>query len=228
MTELKENLKLLWFPTECLYQFGLVHLKMTKQNSYLHRMETYSCFNKGCSKGSLKGLSDSTAVFKDTVPRGILYSYLPNTLRFHGQDSSQRSPNLPCPQSSKMEGLGKKGKCIPVTLFTFGIYLLFICFLELESLLCSSGCSGTHRDPVASASSVLGLKPCVIMASPIGFLKGLLASSNRITPHLNAKWPQGQKRNGRKENKYNQYFLPCIILKLKDRKMFNSKYPHVV
>lgn len=121
-------------------------------------------------------------------------------------------------------GAGQKGKCIPATLFTFGIYLLFICLLKLESLLCNSGCSGTHRDPVASASSVLGLKPCVIMASPIGFLKGLLASSNRITPHLNAKWPQSQKRNGRKENKYDKCFLPCIILKLKDRKMFNSKY----
>jgi hypothetical protein len=95
------------------------------------------------------------------------------------------SPQLCSPCILVLASPGTMGSCFS---FLLNLGRLFVCLFVETGFLCSPGCPGTHfvdqaglelRNPLASASQVLGLKACATIAQLLGpFLK------DRHVPHV--------------------------------------------
>jgi hypothetical protein len=77
--------------------------------------------------------------------------------------------------------------------FLFFILFYFIGFFQDRVSLCSSGCPGTPfvdqaglelRNPLASASQVLGLKVCTTTPGPLSIFNNPLSLLNALCMHL--------------------------------------------
>lgn len=88
-------------------------------------METYSCFNKGCSKGSIKGPSDAPQSSRTQFHGAYSIVIFPIYLGFMAKIAVRGLPTYHVHDPARWRGWAKR-KCIPATLFTFGIYLLFV------------------------------------------------------------------------------------------------------
>lgn len=89
-------------------------------------METYSCFNKGCSKGSLKGLSDSPQSSRTQFHGAYSIVIFPIHLGFMAK-IAVRGSQLTMSTTQQDGGAGQERKVH--TSYTFYFWYLFVIYL---------------------------------------------------------------------------------------------------
>lgn len=88
-------------------------------------METYSCFNKGCSKGSLKGLSDSPQSSRTQFHGAYSIVIFPIHLGFMAKIAVRGLPTYHVHNPARWRGWARKESAYQLHF----LLLVFICYL---------------------------------------------------------------------------------------------------